>query len=304
MPVSRRHLLQGIVAGSALLAHEVSAGETLGRRERWAPIESRHIGRRDIEVWLPPNYDAGQQHSVLYFHDGQMAFDPSTTWNGQAWQIDQTLGPLIADGSLQSTLIVAVWNGGKRRHAEFFPQGFLPYLEPPEWRDAFVNQALGGQPRSDDYLKFIVEELKPAIDARYATRADREHTFLMGSSMGGLISLYGLCEYPQVFGGAAALSTHWIGIFERNSQIPSAALAYLERKLPPAGSFRLYLDRGTEQLDGLYDEAQRGVDQLLSRLGHTPPTTISRVFDGAGHTERDWQHRLAIPLRHLLGRAG
>ena len=90
-------------------------------------------------------------------------------------------------------------------------------------------------------LKSQYAALKPAIDARYATRPGREHTFIMGSSMGGLISIYAMNEYPQVFGGAAGLSTHWVGSGEANSHLPLAAFSYLRDHLAdPAGRLQLW----------------------------------------------------------------
>ena len=272
-----------------------------GRLERLALPQWRHVEPRPVDVWLPPGYDGQRPHAVLYMHDGQMLFDARATWNRQAWAVDQVAAPLLAQGRLRDFIVVAIWNAGAARHAEYYPQAFLRWLEPPALRARYVEQALQGRPRSDAYLRFLVEELKPAVDARYATRPEREHTLLMGSSMGGLISVYGLCEYPQVFGAAAALSTHWIGIHERNEALPAAALAYLERRLPPPEVVRLYLDRGDAELDALYDEAQARVDALLARQGYRLPRHVSRLFPGAGHHETAWSARLAEPLQFLLG---
>lgn len=275
---------------------------TVGRVERLPDLVSRHVDARPVEVWLPPNYDPSRRHAVLYMHDGQMLFDASTTWNRKAWRVDVVAARLMAEGRVRPFIVVGPWNNGRWRHAEYFPQGFLPHLQPADLRQAFVDQALLGRPSSDAYLRFVVDELKPAIDARYPTDTGRDACFVMGSSMGGLISVYALCEYPQVFGAAAALSTHWIGSFERNTPIPDAALGYLRQRLPNPGSVRLYLDRGTTELDALYDDAQARVDALLAERGHRAPGVVSRVFDGMGHNEDDWHRRLDQPLAFLLGR--
>ena len=274
----------------------------VGRIERLAPIASAFVDPRPVDVWLPADYSPAKRYKVLYMHDGQMLFDASTTWNRKAWRVDVVAARLLAAGSVRPFIVVGPWNNGRWRHAEFFPQGFLPHLQPEPLRQAFVDQALLGRPQSDAYLRFLVDELKPAIDARYATDPGREACFVMGSSMGGLISVYALCEHPQVFGAAAALSTHWIGSFERNTAIPDAALAYLRRRLPDPGRVRLYLDRGTADLDALYDVAQARVDALLADKGYRPPDFVSRVFDGQGHDEDAWQRRLDQPLAFLLGR--
>lgn len=293
-----------------------------GRLERWAPFVSRHVPARPVEVWLPPGYDGRRPHAVLYMHDGQMLFDASTTWNRQAWAVDQVAAPLLAQGRLRPFIVVGPWNGGPRRFAEYFPQAWWPLL-PAAMQQQLARRNLPGaahatagpssaaaghpehgHPDSDAYLRFLVEELKPAVDTRYATQPGRGDTLLAGSSMGGLISLYGLCERPDVFGGAACISTHWIGSFERNTVVPDAALAYLRQRLPRPDQVRLWMDRGTQELDALYDHAQARVDALMAERGFGPPAFRSVVHTGSGHNETDWQRQLAGPLLHLLGTAG
>lgn len=275
---------------------------TAGRLERWPNLASKHVPARHVDVWLPPGYSPKRPHAVLYMHDGQMLFDPATTWNRQAWQVDAVAAPLLAAGRLREFIVVGVWNIPQRRRAEFFPRRALELIEPPARRQAFLQQGLGGQVLSDAYVRFLVEELKPAIDARYATRPGREDTFLMGSSMGGLISLDALLQHPEVFGGAAALSTHWIGTYERNPTIPAAMLEWLRQALPAPGRHRLYMDRGTATLDAQYDQAQPQVDALLRARGFAEPAFRTRVFEGADHTENAWRQRLHEPLAFLLGR--
>jgi enterochelin esterase-like enzyme len=274
----------------------------VGRVERLPGLASRHVAPRPVDVWLPRGYDGTRPHAVLYMHDGQMLFDAHTTWNRQAWEVAPTVQRLIDAGALRDTIVVGVWNTGPTRFAEYFPQGFIEHVPEGAARQVLMARGYASRPPlADAYLRFLVTELKPAIDARYRTRPGREHTAVAGSSMGGLISLYALCEYPQVFGGAACLSTHWIGGFERNAEIPAAGRAYLRRRLPAPGEHRLYMDRGTAELDALYDEAQAQVDALMRERGFGPPHFVTRVFEGEGHNERAWARRLEIPLRHLLG---
>jgi enterochelin esterase-like enzyme len=240
-------------------------------------------------------------HAVLYMHDGQMLYDAATTWNRQAWQVDVPAARLMAEGRTRDFIVVGVWNGGAMRFAEYYPRGFLPHL-PPAAGAALRERGLQGEGLSDAYLRFLVEELKPLVDARYRTHTGPEHTALIGSSMGGLISVYALLEYPRVFGAAAGLSTHWIATHEDNDVFPAAALAYLREKLPAPGALKLYLDRGTTELDAQYGRAQARVDALLKERGFAQPLVVSRVFDGTGHNERDWAARLHVPLEFLLGR--
>lgn len=274
---------------------------TAGRLERLI-LEDAALGPRPVDVWLPPGYRKDRPHAVLYMHDGQMLFDAATTWNRQAWTVDAMAAPLIADGTLRDFIVVGLHNHPSQRYAEFFPQACWPAAGGTDAGRRFLAEKMRRAPVSDAYLHSLVHGLKPRIDARYATEPGSASTFVMGASMGGLVSLYALCEYPEVFGGAASLSTHWIGLHERNAEIPGAILDYLRRQLPAPGTHRLYLDRGTAGLDALYDEAQARVEALLTARGHRRPLTQNRVFEGADHTEQDWAARLALPLKALLGR--
>jgi enterochelin esterase-like enzyme len=310
-PSQRRHLLAAMTllpltpwlpgCASSGSAEAPMPAVDVGRLERIAMMPSRHVAPRHVDVWLPPGYAPDKPHAVLLMHDGQMLFDATTTWNRQAWNVHQAAAPLIAQGRVRPFIVAGVWNTGPTRFAEYFPQGFVPHVPAGPARELLMQRGLQGRPLADAYLRFLVDELLPALDARYTTVRGPEGRFVAGSSMGGLISVYALCEYPQVFGGAAALSTHWIGGYERNTEIPDAALAYLQQRLPAPGRHRLWMDRGTTELDAQYDIAQGRVNTLMRDKGFGPPTFVSRVFEGDGHNERAWARRLAQPLQHLLG---
>lgn len=125
---------------------------------------------------------------------------------------------------------------------------------------------------------------------------------IAGSSMGALISIYALCEYPDVFGGAACLSTHWPGIFTlENNPVLDAFFSYLEHHLPAPGKNRIYFDYGTETLDSLYPALQTRVDNLLIKKGYTSKQWITRSWPGQDHSERSWRSRLDYPVLFLLG---
>ena len=266
--------------------------------EHLGKFASRHVEPRNVDVWVPEGYGGGERYDVIYMQDGQMLFDPSAAWNGKSWDAGRTLSRLIKSGQVHGTLIVGIWNGGAHRHAEYFPGKMLKLIPQPQ-RSHFIESALAGKSRSDDYLRFLVEELKPYIDGHFATRPEKAHTFVMGSSMGALISIYAICEYPEVFGGAAGLSTHWIGSFEANAWAPLAAINYLSGHLPDPKDHRLYMDHGTVGLDALYGVAQAVIDQVVLDRGYTAANWSSRQFEGAGHSEDDWARRFDIPVQFL-----
>ena len=284
------------------LAAEPLPQVAVGRVERLASFPSKFVDARHVDVWLPDGYTDKKRYAVLYMHDGQMLFDAGTTWNKQAWNVHDAVQRLINEGRISDTLVVGVWNNGKYRHSEYFPQKYLPEM-PEALRDKLVKEGLQNKPQSDNYLRFLVEELKPAIDAKYATRAEAASTFLMGSSMGGLISVYAMNEYPQVFGGAAGLSTHWIGGFKPNAAVPLAAFNYLRARLADPATHRIYQDHGTTELDALYAPYQLIVDDLARERGYEDGKNFeTRVFEGTGHNEKAWAARLEIPLFFLMGK--
>ena len=271
-----------------------------GRIERWANWPSRHVDARHIDVWLPEGYSPARRYAVLYMNDGQMLYDAGTTWNQQAWNVQDALARLLKAGRIRDVIVVGVWNNGKWRHSEYMPQAFLPGL-PAAFREQLVREGLQGKPQSDAYLRFLVEELKPAVDARYATRPDRDNTFIMGSSMGGLISVYAMTRYPEVFGGAAGLSTHWVGIFKPNAALPLAAFNFLREHLADPATHRLYQDHGTIELDALYAPYQSMVNSLARERGYVDGANfMALTFEGTGHNETAWAQRLAVPLAFLL----
>ncbi|MFM8912849.1 MAG: alpha/beta hydrolase, partial [Flammeovirgaceae bacterium] len=154
---------------------------------------------------------------------------------------------------------------------------------------------------SDNYLKSLVLELKPLIDKKYSTQQDAKNTFIAGSSMGGLISMYAICEYPKVFGGAACLSTHWPGTFTvKNNPVPAAFIRYLRTHLPNPKKHKVYFDYGDQTLDALYPPLQQQVDSVMQAKGYGHSSWITEFLPGEDHSEKAWAKRLAKPLLFLL----
>jgi hypothetical protein len=241
-------------------------------------------------------------------HDGQNLFDKGTAGYGMEWQIDETLDRLIREKKVRPTIVVGIWNTPKRLR-EYVPSKAFEHL-PPQYMDR-VRGLYGGDPLSDGYLKFIVDELKPAIDKRFHVKSDRANTAIMGSSMGALISLYAIDEYPKVFGAAGMMSTHWPlflpteghkAISDEEYEVVSSAFErYLAPALPDPKSHRLYFDHGSETLDSAYARYQNRIDTVVERRGYRRDLNwISRNFPGQAHNEVSWASRVEIPLQFLL----
>lgn len=298
-------ILLCLVQGVASQTPSVSSG----RLVRHADFPSVWVPARNVDVWLPEGYSTRKRYAVLYMHDGQMLFDGTATWNRQEWGVDEVMGGLLREKRIRDCIVVGVWNTGPRRHLEYFPQAAFESLTEKEKEDIFAAGRAKGQSvfsenpiASDDYLRFLTQELKPFIDSAYSTRKGRKHTFVSGSSMGGLVSLYAVCEYPKVFGGAACLSTHWPGIFPmEGNPVPASFFRYMERRLPAPGSHRIYFDHGTATLDSLYPPLQAQADAVMARKGFTSRNWMTRVWPGQDHSEASWRSRLSVPVVFLLG---
>jgi predicted alpha/beta superfamily hydrolase len=278
---------------------------TSGKIIRLESFKSKYVDPRNIDVWLPDNYSESKKYPVIYMHDGQMLFDSSNTWNHQEWQVDEVLSELITNKEIKECIVVGIWNNGEYRHSEYFPQKVISNISEDE-REIILKEQLMSKPQADNYLLFLTEELKPFIDDHFSTLNDRSNTFIMGSSMGGLISLYALCEYPKVFGSAACISTHWPLakhelIHERTNEKVSVKFRdYLETNLPEAGSHRIYFDYGSETLDSLYKPHQLEVDKIMIEKGYSEKDWVTKEFPGEDHTEKAWSKRLSLPVRFLL----
>ena len=236
-----------------------------------------------------------------------MLYDPARSWNKQAWNADDVAAALMATNKVRNFIVVGIWNGGPTRHPDYFPQKPFEKLSKTEKDTVIAQLQRAGRttdvfhPQSDKYLQFLVKELKPYIDKNYAVNSNRENTFIAGSSMGGLISLYAICEYPEIFGGAACLSTHWVGTFTlENNPVPDSFIRYLEKQLPHPKNHKIYFDCGDQTLDALYPPIQKRVDSLMKRKGYNSNNWVTEYFPGEDHSEQSWNKRLHIPLEFLF----
>lgn len=238
---------------------------------------------RTISVWLPPGYglDARQRHPVLYLHDGQNLFDASTAFGGVPWSAGEVAEREVLAGRVEPLILVGVANTPNRLR-EYGPR-----------RDRTEDDL------ARDYDRFLVEELKPFIDAHYHTRPEAAHTGVGGSSMGGLISLH-LCQWhPDVFGKIAAMSPSlW---WDRESFL---------RDLKAVGGLacsRIWLDVGDREGENEAASAAtvrrvRKLAALLARHGLREGEEFRFVeVPGGEHNEAAWGARFEQVLRFLFG---
>jgi len=270
-----------------------------GKIERLENFQSQFVAPRNIDIWLPNGYNTENKYNVVYMHDGQMLFDSTQTWNKKEWLADEIFSKLIAENEIEPSIIVAIWNTPERI-TEYFPNKIFENLEPELQKSILEKYGNGKKISSDNYLKFIVSELKPFIDKKYSTHTEKENTVIIGSSMGGLISVYAISEYPDIFGGAACMSTAWFSFVEPNYAIPSAVFEYLKKNLPSPAGHKIYFDYGTGESDKPYELTQSFIALIAKGKGFTAANYKSMVFEKAVHDEVSWSRRLDVPLMFLL----
>ncbi|MDE6341256.1 MAG: hypothetical protein K2K93_02970 [Muribaculaceae bacterium] len=280
-------------------------------------VDSENLdGKVTVDVWTPTGYDAadGKRYPVIYAHDGQNLFDASFSFAGVAWAIDKACAGLAGDPDFLMPIIVGINNRGAEglRANDYFPEKAIDYIAPERMADTFIFDTCGGTFFGDEEAAFVATELKPLIDNLFNTSPEVSATFAMGSSMGALASIYLLCEYPDIFGGAACISTHWIGSLHLNADYTlnddevcaDAILRYLDEHLPSAGAHRLYLDQGTTGWDAQYLKYEAAARTITRSKGYSEGDCSLCVYDavGAGHNEWYWQQRADVPLRFLLSK--
>lgn len=279
---------------------------TSGTIQRIDSFPSENIQPRPVDIWLPDGYSTEKKYAVLYMHDGQMLFDAKTTWNKQEWKIDEWASQLQKEGKTKDFIIVAPHNISRIRWNDYYPEKTMDYMT-KEDRDAMIAMGkknnMNTELYADEYLLFLTKELKPYIDRNYSVHSDQENTVIAGSSMGGLISMYAVSEYPEVYGAAACISTHWPGatVFE-GSPFPKAIFDYMREHIPSPKDHKFYFDYGTKTLDQYYPQYASTVDQIFENKGYDSTNFVNRKFEGADHSENSWNQRMDIPLTFLLGK--
>lgn len=261
---------------------------------RFEDVDSQYVQTRHVDVLLPSDYyeDENKRYPVLYMHDGQNLFDDSLSFSGVSWGVGETMHDLSEKGEIPKTIVVGIWNNEKRL-GEYMPQRPLEQTV-EDIQDCWFTQNYDVEVLSDKYLKFIAEEVKPLIDNEFRTMSDKSNTSIMGSSMGGLISMYAICEYPNIFNAAGCLSSSWTVIGE-------SMMGYLKDALPEANGKKIYVDYGVEEFVGNYKHYIKELREIaLSHQFEMKKNWLIARFPGAEHSEQAWKERLDIPLKFLL----
>jgi enterochelin esterase-like enzyme len=245
---------------------------------------------RFLRVWLPPGYDdaenAGRRYPVLYLNDGQNLFEPSTSFNGVEWQVDETADRLIREGAVPPMIIVGMDNAGRERIREYMPHRSLHPV---------MLRVHGTR-----YPSFLFKEVFPFMDRYYRVAHGPENTGLGGSSLGALIALYTAAVRPGVIGRLLLESP---SLWASNRQLIRQSRGV--QRWPE----RVFLATGTAEA-GRRDKDQSMVDDvrelaaILRRVGFDDSRLKLVIDEGATHTESAWARRFPEALQFLFGNRG
>jgi predicted alpha/beta superfamily hydrolase len=215
---------------------------------------------RKIWIYLPENYHTSNENfPVLYMHDGQNVFDDTTSFAGE-WGVDDYLDSIYEKG--QRAIVVAIDNGGAKRMNEYNPYDTKKF----------------GKGEGGAYIDFIVKTLKPFIDKNYRTKKDKANTSIAGSSMGGLISLYAVLQYPRVFGAA--------GVFSPSLWVAPKLFDEIKAKGMKLNS-KIYLYVGKQEDESMVQQVIKAVE-VMNKYSKSKITAVIR--DNGEHNESTWRH--------------
>lgn len=232
---------------------------------------------RRVWIYLPPDYSSSSKYyPVLYMHDGQNLFDVSTSFSGE-WEVDETLNSLFNQGDY-GCIVVGIDNGGASRADEYAP-----------WLNSSYNE--GGE--GDEYMDFVVTTLKPQVDASYRTLSGRDYTGIMGSSLGALISQFGIMEYQENISKAGIFSpAFWFNdpeIFDHSANTPKTE------------AMKIYMLAGIPEGNGSVVEDANQMEMVLQNNGFGNEE-LKKVFHADGqHSEWYWAREFGAAYEWLFG---
>ena len=304
-------LLINSISGQEIIKLDQSDAELYsGHLFRVNEFQSKHVKSRNVDIWVPQDYSNKKKYSVIFMHDGGSLFGKKSTGWGSKWKADQVAAQLLDQNKVKDFIIVGIYNTAMTRWNEYFPAKSFNYLE-KSFKDSLVkyyeNRNDITSLIADDYLKFIVYELKPFIDKNFSVNALAKETYISGSSMGGLISMYAIFEYPEIFSRAACISTHWVGIGrnkngEYDKRIPFSIFDYMKNNVPSPKNHRIWFDYGDAKgdLDSYYVDYAAYVDSIFIDSGYSNKKFRNIRFRGEKHNAVSWNKRLDQIFEFLL----
>lgn len=245
---------------------------------------------RIVDFWAP---QGGSDH-VLIAHDGQNIFDRKTATFLYTWKLTQTSIRIAKEAKKNPPLIIGVFHSSNKsdphgRGKDLCPEdAFRDGIEPASKPDFNVDELRGNK-----YLSQIFDDIAPRIAQFTNSNYRPEKTAMIGSSMGGLATLYAAIKHSDRFHTALALSPHWV-------LAGNPLVDWMVPKLPKLERFKLWMSRGTKGLDATYAELQNYANTLMIDREGKSTNFTSKVFNGLSHNERSWSRIVGEPLKFWL----
>ncbi len=237
---------------------------------------------RRIQIYYPYTKNVNDQTKFIIMNDGEELFSESDSWNGKAWNIDETFKDLKTQKENLNLVIIAIDSAKRingnildetRRYAEYFPKESIKYIDENLKRSIYHNFI---DSQKFNYQDFVINKVIPSIEKKFDTKLNRDNLGIIGASMGGLSALNMSIENPEIFGFVGCISTHWVGIkiseylilpfrmkINGDESTTKAIQKYIKKNVSKLSSQKLYFDHGTVGLDSLYENPQNEINKIL-----------------------------------------
>ena len=237
---------------------------------------------RRIQIYYPYSKNVNDQTKFIIMNDGEELFSESDSWNGKAWNIDETFKDLKTQKENLNLVIIAIDSAKRingnildetRRYAEYFPKESIKYIDENLKRSIYHNFI---DSQKFNYQDFVINKVIPSIEKKFDTKLNRDNLGIIGASMGGLSALNMSIENPEIFGFVGCISTHWVGIkiseylilpfrmkISGDESTTKAIQKYIKNNVSKLSSQKLYFDHGTVGLDSLYENPQNEINKIL-----------------------------------------
>ena len=237
---------------------------------------------RRIQIYYPYSKNVNDQTKFIIMNDGEELFSENDSWNGKAWNIDETFKDLKTQKENLNLVIIAIDSAKRingnildetRRYAEYFPKESIKYIDEHLKRSIYSNFI---DSQKFNYQDFVINKVIPSIEKKFDTKLNRDNLGIIGASMGGLSALNMSIENPEIFGFVGCISTHWVGIkiseylilpfrmkISGDESTTKAIQKYIKDNVSKLSSQKLYFDHGTVGLDSLYENPQNEINKIL-----------------------------------------
>ena len=271
---------------------------------------------RRIQIYYPYSKNVNNQTKFIIMNDGEELFSENDSWNGKAWNIDQTFKDLKTQKENLNLVIIAIDSAKRingnildetRRYAEYFPKESIKYIDENLKRSIYSNFI---DSQKFNYQDFVINKVIPSIEKKFDTELNRDNLGIIGASMGGLSALNMSIENPEIFGFVGCISTHWVGIkiseylilpfrmkISGDESTTKAIQKYIKDNVSKLSSQKLYFDHGTVGLDSLYENPQNEINKIL--LG-SEINFIYKVYPNHDHEPRFFGQRFKNILLNFI----